>query len=143
MGPPRHPIGEPPWHSPSLSNRWRIDGSFFGAICPERGIGAALAMPYADIGAMRAHLAEISANVAPGAHAVLVLDQAGWHMSAKLLVPDRMTLAPLPPRVPELNPAETVCQVMRDTWLSNRVFRSQDDLVDPCCSAWNNLIDWP
>ncbi len=33
-------------------------------------------MPYADTHAMNEHLAEISANVAPGAHAVILVDQA-------------------------------------------------------------------
>jgi hypothetical protein len=36
-------------------------------------------MPFADTGAMNHHLAEISRTVAPDAHAVLVLDGAGWH----------------------------------------------------------------
>ncbi len=46
---------------------------------------------------MAAHLAKISQAVDPGAHAVLILDQAGWHMSAKLTVPGNITLLPLPP----------------------------------------------
>ena len=78
---------------------------------------------------MAAHLAEISAAVDPGAHAVLMLDQAGWHMSAKLAVPDNITLPPLPPRSPELNPVENIWQFMRDNWLSNRVFKSYEDIV--------------
>jgi hypothetical protein len=49
-------------------------------------------MPFADTEAMQAHLVEISRAVAPGAHAVLMLDQAGWHMSARLIVPDNITL---------------------------------------------------
>jgi hypothetical protein len=32
---------------------------------------------------------------------------------------------------------------MRDNWLSNRVFESYDDILDPCCFAWNKLIDMP
>lgn len=52
------------------------------------------------------HLEEIAFHVAPGAHAVLLLDQAGWHGSAELVVPPNITLMPLPPRCPELNPAE-------------------------------------
>ena len=111
----------------------------FGAICPKKGKGAALVMPWCDTPAMAAHLAEISAAVDPGAHAVLMLDQAGWHMSAKLAVPDNITLLPLPPRSPELNPVENVWQFMRDNWLSNRVFKSYDDIVALCCDAWNNL----
>jgi hypothetical protein len=76
----------------------------FGAICPAKGKGAGLDMPYCDTPAMQDHLAEISATVERGAHAVLLLDQAGWHMSAKLNVPGNITLLPLPPRSPELNP---------------------------------------
>lgn len=70
------------------------------------------------------HLAEISSQVAPGAHAVLLLDQAGWHLSGKLAVPANITLLPLPPKCPELNPVENVWQFMRDNWLSNRIFSS-------------------
>ena len=69
-------------------------------------------MPFADTEAMQAHLAEISAAVDPDAHAVLILDQAGWHVSGRV-VPDNITLLPLPPRSPELNPVENVWQFMR------------------------------
>ena len=57
---------------------------------------------------MTAHLAEISLVVTPRAHAVLVLDQAGWPASAALVVPSNITLVPLPPYSPELNPVENV-----------------------------------
>jgi len=115
----------------------------FGAICPQRGVGAALVLPRCNTQAMQWHLDEIGCQIAPGAHAVLMLDQAGWHMSTKLSVPDNITLLPLPPRAPELNPAENVWQFLRDNWLSNRVFASYDDIVDHCCDAWNKLIDQP
>ena len=115
----------------------------FGAICPKLGKGAALVMPFADTEAMQVHLAEISAAVSPGAHAVLVLDQAGWHVSGRLVVPENITLLPLPPRSPELNPVENVWQFMRQNWLSNRVFNSYDDIVAHCCEAWNKLTDQP
>jgi hypothetical protein len=45
---------------------------------------------------MNLHLAEISKAVAPGAHAVLIMDQAGWHTTPKLNLPDNITLLPLP-----------------------------------------------
>ena len=89
------------------------------------------------------HLAEISSQVAPGAHAVLMLDQAGWHLSGVLEVPSNITLLPLPPKCPELNPVENVWQFMRDNWLSNRIFSSYENVVDHCCFAWNRLIDQP
>ncbi len=92
---------------------------------------------------MAAQLQEISQVVAPGAHAVLLLDQAGWHVSPKLPVPDNITLLPLPPRSPELNPVENIWQFVRDTWLSNRIFTSYSDILGHCCEAWSKLIDQP
>src|SRR5260370_11182556 len=56
----------------------------FGAICPARGTGAALALPFADTEAMQLHIDEISANVAVGAHAALIFDRAGWHNTSNL-----------------------------------------------------------
>src|SRR5947209_13556772 len=52
-----------------------------GAICPARGTGAGLVLPRCHTATMALHLAEISQMVTPGAHAVLLLDQAGWHLS--------------------------------------------------------------
>ncbi len=100
-------------------------------------------MPYANTEALNAHLAEIACIVEPGAHAVVMLDQAGWHTSLALEVPDNITLMPLPPRAPELNPVENVWQFMRDNWLSNRVFKNYDDILDHCCQAWNKLVSQP
>lgn len=115
----------------------------FGAICPKKGKGAGLVLPYCDTDAMQQHLAEISLAVDTGAHAILILDQAGWHTTPKLKVPDNITLLFLPPRSPELNPVENIWQFMRDNWLSNRIFKDYDDIVALCCEAWNKLIDQP
>ena len=115
----------------------------FGAVCPARATGAALVMPHANTEAMNAHLAEISRNVASGAHALLVLDGAGWHSSKSLAVPENVTLLPLPPYSPELNPVENLWQYLRQNKLSNRVFESYEDIVDVCCDAWNSLIATP
>jgi hypothetical protein len=115
----------------------------FGAICPERGIGAALVLPRCNTQAMQRHLDEISSQVTPGAHAVLIVDQAGWHTTGKLVIPSNITLLLLPPRAPELNPVENIWQYMRDNWLSNRIFTSYETIVVLCCEAWNKLIDEP
>jgi transposase len=48
---------------------------------------------------------------------VLLVDQAGWHTSAKLIVPANITIMPLPPKCPELNPQENVWQYLRDNSL--------------------------
>jgi transposase len=129
---------------PSAPHDQRTASAYiFGAICPAKGKGAGLVLPYCDTEAMTAQLQEISQAVAPGAHAVLLLDQAGWHVSAKLPVPDNITLLPLPPRSPELNPVENIWQFVRENWLSNRVFGGYKEILDHCCEAWNRLIDQP
>jgi hypothetical protein len=115
----------------------------FGAICPERGAGAAIAVQRANTEAMQLHLDEISANVAKGAHAVVILDRAGWHTTRKLKQPDNLTLMPLPPRSPELNPQENIWQYLRQRYLSNRIFPTYDDILDAVCDAWNRLLTEP
>ena len=119
----------------------------FGAVCPQRGTGAALIMPRADTEAMQKHLDEIAREVAEGAHALVILDQAGWHTTAKLRIPGNLTLVPLPPASPGLNPQENiwpqenVWQYLRQTYLSNRVFETYADILDACQDAWRKPLD--
>ncbi len=115
----------------------------FGAICPARGIGAALALPYADTEAMQLHIDEISRHIEKGAHAVLVMDRAGWHTTAKLEMPKNITPIFLPSRAPELNPVENVWQYLRQNWLSNRVFDDYDAIIDAASEAWQKLLAAP
>jgi len=100
-------------------------------------------MPFADTGAMNAHLAEISRTVAPGACAVLVLDGAGWHGAHALVVPDNISLGVLPPCSPELNPVENVWRHLRANWLAISVFEDYDAILDACRHAWNRFADQP
>jgi hypothetical protein len=83
-----------------------LSSSKDGAICPARGVGAALALPFADTEMMQLHIEEIALNVAKGAHAVLLLDRAGWHTTANLVWPRNITPLLLPSRSPELNPVD-------------------------------------
>ena len=115
----------------------------FGAICPAEGTGAALVMPRADTRAMQAHLKEISRTVTPGAHAVLLLDRAGWHTTSKLSIPDNISLIFLPPRSPELNPVENLWQYLRQNWLSLQVWDDYPAIVEACCHAWNRFLAQP
>ena len=100
-------------------------------------------MPHANTEAMSAHLAEISRHVAAGAHALVILDGAGWHQARDLIVPDNITLMPLPPYSPELNPVENIWQFLRQNHLANRIFDSYDAIVDVCCSAWISIVEMP
>ena len=115
----------------------------FGAICPSRGVGAAVVMPTVNVAAMNAHLAAISDRVGAGAIAVLVIDGAGWHRSADLIVPDNIVLLRLPPYAPELNPVENIWEYMRGNGLSHQVWEHYDAIVDATCIEWNKLMALP
>jgi transposase len=116
----------------------------FGAICPARGIGAALVLPEINTDAMNLHLAEISRCVAPGAHAVVNLDGAGWHkIGGRPEVPDSISLLPLPRYSPELNPVENIWEFLHQNYLANRVYQTYETIVGACCSAWNALVAAP
>jgi hypothetical protein len=82
---------------PSSPRDQRIASIYiFGAVCPKEGKGAALILPACNTEAMNLHLSEIAKTVAPGAHAVLLVDQAGWHMSMRLAVPHNITIIAVP-----------------------------------------------
>jgi putative transposase len=92
---------------------------------------------------MQLHLDEISRNVAEGAHAVPLLDRAGWRTTGKLDGPDNITPIFLPSRAPELNPVENVWQYLRQDRLSNTVFENHHAIIDAACDAWRNLSAQP
>ena len=116
----------------------------FGAVCPGRGAGAALVLPYANADAMSLHLAEIGKQVAPGAHAVVVLDGAGWHApGGRLQGPANGSLRRRPADRPARDPQATGWAYLRANKLANRVFDTYDDIVDACCDAWTWLTQQP
>lgn len=115
-----------------------------GAICPQRGVGAAIVTPTVNIAWINQHLAEISTQVAPGAVAALIWDGAGWHQQGgELVVPRNIVLVPLPPYAPELNPMENVWEFLRANKLSAQIWDDYHAIVDACCAAWNWLIGQP
>ena len=107
----------------------------FGAICPATGAAAGLVLPWCTTKAKGLRLAEIAKRVTPGRHCALLVDQAGWHISERLAVPENITMVPLQAKCPELNPVENVWQFLRGRWLSNRAFASYQATIDHCCDA--------
>jgi hypothetical protein len=117
-----------------------LNAYIFGAVCPAWDKGAALVMPYVNTEAMNMHLLEISRAVRAGAHAIIIMDGAGWHMAHDVHVPDNLTLMPLPPYSPELNAQENIWQYLRQNYLASRIFATYAEIVDACCNAWNALV---
>lgn len=116
----------------------------FGAICPARAVGAAVITPAVNTECMNLHLAEISAQVAPGSIAMVICDGAGWHrMGGKLCVPGNIVLVPLPPYAPELNSMENVWAYLRANKLSFGVWDNYEDIVAACADAWTWFVNDP
>jgi hypothetical protein len=112
----------------------------FGAVCPARDAGVALVLPSVSAAAMQAMLDELGQAVSPGAHAVVLMDRAGWHIAKDLTIPANLTPLFLPPYSPELNAIERVWLYLRERFLSHRLWSTYDDILDACCQAWNALL---
>ncbi len=110
----------------------------FGAVCPARDAGGALVLPTVSAAAMPD---ELSQAVSPGAHAMVLMDRAGWHIAKDLAVPANLTPVFLPAYSPELNAIERVWLYLRERFLSHRLWPSYDDILDGCCAAWNALLE--
>lgn len=101
-------------------------------------------MPAVNSEAMAERLQEISTQASPGAHAVLLLDGAGWHQRGnRLPVPDNLSPLPLPPYSPELNPMENIGEFLRGNFLSHRVWNTHEAILKACRDAWNKLMHMP
>ena len=106
---------------------------------PATGEDFALVLPHVSTAAMSRFLADFAQTLPEDTHAVMVLDQAGWHAAKALRVPENVTLVPLPPYSPDLNPVERVWLYLRERFLSHRLWADYEAVVDACCAAWNAL----
>jgi transposase len=124
---------------PGLADK-RFESLYLFAACrPGTDQAFALALPQATTASMAVFLEHFARQLEPGAHAVLILDQAGWHVSHRLAVPDNVTLLPLPAYSPELNPVERVWLYLRERFLSHRLLNGYAAVLDAACKAWNAL----
>jgi len=128
--------GERPRGLRQIGYEWAF---LFGAVRPATGESFALVLPEVSTAATQVFLDRFAATRRPDVQVVLVLDQAGWHGSRSLAVPANVTLVPLPPYAPELNPVERVWLFLRERFLSHRVLDGYDAIVEACCEAWNAL----
>jgi hypothetical protein len=108
---------------------------------PQEGKGAALILPACNTEAMNLHLVEIAKTIAPAAHAILLVDQAGWQLSTRLVVPPNITIIALPPKSPELTQSKTSGSSCATT--GYRTASSNPTTTSSITAAWNKLVDQP
>jgi transposase len=107
-----------------------------GAACPQTGQTIGLLAPHLDTSITNVFLEQFSRELLPGVHAVLVWDQAGFHTAKALQVPTNVTILPLPPYSPELNPIENLWHYLRSHYWSNRSYEDYDTLSQTATAAW-------
>ena len=137
----------------TLTNVWAETGSrptavkqtryewvyLYAAVEPATGASTALLLPTVNTEAFNLFLHTMSSDLAPREHAVLIMDQAGWHRAKAVRVPDNITILFLPPYSPELNPVENLWHYLKSHHLSNRAYADYDDLLDAGTDAWRAL----
>jgi transposase len=111
----------------------------YAAVEPGTGDSVALQAPEVNTATMGVFLQMLSEHLGPADHAVLIMDQAGWHKSRKLAVPENITILYLPPYSPELNPVERLWAYLRSHYLSNRAYEDYRHLLDAGAEAWQQL----
>jgi transposase len=107
-----------------------------GSVCPATGQTVGMISPHLDTAIVNVFLEQMARQVPPDAHVVLIWDQAGFHTAGRLKVPPNMTLVPLPPYSPELNPTENLWHYLRSHHWSNRAYADWDALDKAACEAW-------
>jgi hypothetical protein len=111
----------------------------WAAVEPASGASVAMITPTVNTTLMNTFLAGLSGTLAADEHAVLVLDNAGWHVAKALAVPDNITLMFLPAYSPELNPVERLWAWLRSHQLANRVYADYGELLRETDRAWLTL----
>ncbi len=110
-----------------------------GAVNPENGKHFGLVLPTNNTDATNIFLSEFKKSIDKNKHIILVMDNASWHHSKHLDLPKNITLHFLPPYSPELNPIERLWQWMKNNFLSNRIFKDMEEIVEFGILAWKNV----
>lgn len=106
------------------------------SVCPSTGQTAGFLSPYVDNQIISVFLLQFSRQLPDDVHAVLIWDQAGFHKSKELMIPDNVSIVELPAYSPELNPVENLWLYLRSHYWSNRSYDSYDALRVCACDAW-------
>jgi transposase len=124
---------------PGLVDQRYANAYIYAAVEPGTDNAFALILPEANSAGMQAFLEAFASTIGEDEHVALVLDGAGWHSGKKLRVPGNITLVPLPPYSPELNPVERVWLYLKQRFLSLRLLNDFKAIVAATSKAWKRL----
>jgi transposase len=101
-----------------------------------------LILPYANTAMMNLFLAQVEKDF-KGYFVIMLIDGAGWHTAKDLQVPENIKLLPQPPYSPELNPVEHIWDDLREKAMSNKAFKSLDQVEQALCQRLKELENSP
>jgi hypothetical protein len=114
----------------------------FTAVCAALGRMTSLILPWANTEMMNIFLKQVAQDFSDY-FILMLVDQATWHTSEKLAVPENIRLIKLPPRSPELNPAEHIWEELREKHFANKALQDLDEVEDNLCLGLNELARNP
>ena len=114
----------------------------YGAVSPLDGEMFSLVMSGTDTACMNIFLDQLG-KAYPDDYIMLVLDNAAWHRSKTLEIPENIELYPLLPYTPELNPIEQIWEEIREKNFLNEVFANLSKVVDRLCEGTLRLMNDP
>lgn len=101
--------------------------NLYGAVCPETGESFFSILPFCNTECVNAFLKELSERF-PDDYIILIGDNASWHKSEQMKLPENIELLFIPPRTPEMNPIEQVWEAIREDGFKNRFFQTLDEV---------------
>ncbi|MEF3694034.1 MAG: IS630 family transposase [Candidatus Cloacimonadota bacterium] len=99
----------------------------YSAVASRTGDQFSLLLPFVNTELMHVYLDEFSKSL-DLEKAGLIMDQAGWHKSKYIVVPNNIEIWLLPPYSPELNPVESLWKHLKQNILHNRLYDSLKQL---------------
>ena len=90
----------------------------YAAVCPKLGKMTSLILPWTNTDMMNIFLKEVSEEFREY-FVIMLIDQAGWHVSTYLDIPENIRVIRLPPYSPELNPSEHIWEELREKYFAN------------------------
>jgi putative transposase len=129
---------------PSVPKQTQYESLYLtGAVCPATGAAAAILTPVLNTDVVSLFLEELATQIPAGVHVILIWDQAGYHVSHDLRIPENVSLLSLPPYSPELNPMENLWHFLRSHHWSNRLYKDYNALLDAATHAWCAVASLP
>jgi len=114
----------------------------YAAVAPAEGHLVSLVLPDTNSDLMSLFLGEV-AKRSPDKFILMFMDQAGWHRSGSLIIPECMRIRWLPPYSPECNPTEHIWEEIREKSFGNTVFATLEDVENLLVDSLNDLESNP